>query len=67
MTVRVGNDFSDFLQVNGGCPQGSVLGVFLFNVCSNELEDEGEGNAILNDTTIRSLLLSCLTGLTECF
>lgn len=57
MTVRVGNSFSDRLLVNGGCPQGSVLGVYLFNVCSDELEDAGEGGAILNDSVETDLAL----------
>ena len=51
MTVRVGNDFSRRLLVHGGCPQGSVLGVFLFNVCSDDLEDGPGSRGILNDTT----------------
>ena len=28
MIVRINQDFSDPLPVNGGCPQGSLLGVF---------------------------------------
>ena len=52
MRVTVGNDFSGDLQVNGDCPQGSVLGVFLFNVCSNELENEGEAVGILDNTEV---------------
>ena len=50
MTVRVGNDFSRQLLVHGGCPQGSILGVFLFNVCSDELEDGRGVRGVLNDT-----------------
>ena len=40
MTVRVGSCWSDPLPVNGGCPQGSVLGVRLFNTTVEDLEDE---------------------------
>ena len=42
------NNFSDSLQVNGGCPQSSVLGVYLFNIFSDELEDEHQGRGILD-------------------
>ena len=40
MTVRVGECWSDPLPVNGGCPQGSVLGVFLFNITTDDLEEQ---------------------------
>ena len=40
MTVRVGQAWSTPLQVSGGCPQGSVLGVFLFNSTTDNLEDD---------------------------
>ena len=40
MSVRVGKSWSDPLDVNGGCPQGSILGVFLFNVTTDDLEDD---------------------------
>ena len=40
MSVRVGNSWSDFLPVFGGCPQGSILGVFLFNTTTDDLEDD---------------------------
>lgn len=39
MAVRVGDSWSEFLPVTGGCPQGSILGVFLFNVTTDDLED----------------------------
>ena len=40
MSVRVGNTWSEPLPVNGGCPQGSILGVRLFNTTTDDLEDE---------------------------
>ena len=39
MTVRVGESWSLPRVVNGGCPQGSILGVFLFNVTTEDLEE----------------------------
>lgn len=42
MTVRVGEKWSVPRSVNGGCPQGSILGVFLFNVTTEDLEEEFE-------------------------
>ena len=40
MTVRVGSHWSDPLPVSGGCPQGSILGVVLFNTTTDNLEDD---------------------------
>ena len=40
MTVRVNNTWSDPLPVYGGVPQGSILGVLLFNVSTDDLEDQ---------------------------
>ena len=40
MTVKVGQEWSEPLSVDGGCPQGSVLGVWLFNTTTDSLEDE---------------------------
>ena len=42
MTVRVGQSWSDPLNINGGCPQGSILGVFLFNITTEDLEEKYE-------------------------
>ena len=42
MTVRVGDKWSEPRRVSGGCPQGSILGVFLFNVTTEDLEEEFE-------------------------
>ena len=42
MTVRVGQSWSDPLPVDGGCPQGSILGVQLFNTTTDDLEDDFE-------------------------
>ena len=38
MSVRVNSSFSAPLPVHGGCPQGSLLGVFLFNVSTDKIE-----------------------------
>ena len=39
MSVRVGQQWSNKLPVFGGVPQGSILGVLLFNVTTDNLED----------------------------
>ena len=42
VTVRVKNTWSDPLPVFGGVPQGPILGVLLFNVSTDDLEDDGD-------------------------
>ena len=40
MSVKVGNYWYEALPVTGGCPQGSLLGIILFNVTTETLEDD---------------------------
>ena len=39
MSVRVGNAWSTPRPVHGGVPQGSILGVMLYNITTDNLED----------------------------
>ena len=49
MMVKVGSVLSKPRKVSGGCPQGSILGVFLFNSTIDDLE---EGCKELKDTRL---------------
>ena len=40
ISVKVGNNWSVSREVDGGVPQGSILGVLLFNMTTDNLEDE---------------------------
>ena len=40
MTVRVGNSWSQMRPVHAGAPQGSVLGSYLFNIGTDDLEED---------------------------
>ena len=42
MTVRVGSFFSSFRTVEGGVPQGSLLGVYLFNCTIDNFESKSQ-------------------------
>ena len=39
MSVRVGGEWSERRSSFGGVPQGSILGVLLFNITTDDLED----------------------------
>ena len=42
MTVKLGQSRSELLTVNAGAPQGSVLGTFVFNIATDDLEEDLE-------------------------
>ena len=39
MTVKLGGSYSKKRPVNAGAPQGSVLGTYVFNIATDDLED----------------------------
>ena len=51
LSVRVHSTWSDPLPVFGGVPQGSILGVLLFNVSTDDLEDEELDERGFHDST----------------
>ena len=42
MTVKVGMSYSKSRPVNAGAPQGSVLGTYVFNIATDDLEEQQE-------------------------
>ena len=48
MTVRINKTFSPPLKMSGGGPQGSILGVMIFNVSIDDIEESAPG--FLQDT-----------------
>ena len=49
MTVKIGDVRSDPRLVNAGAPQGSVLGTYVFNIATDNLEDDFEDDEDAED------------------
>ena len=54
ISVRVGESWSHPRSVHGGVPQGSILGVFLFNAATDDLEDQDSNRSESDDTGTES-------------
>ena len=49
MSVNIGQELSDPLPINAGAPQGSVLGSYLFNIGTDDLEKGVEWTSVEED------------------
>ena len=57
--VKIGDTFSDWTRINRGVPQGSVLGLLLFNIFINDLlyiSRSSKINTYADDTQFLSLI-----------
>ena len=52
MSVRIGSTWLKDRDVTGGCPQGSILRVYLFNVMVDDLEDAEEDRHVSDEPDI---------------
>ena len=46
--VKVGESWSEPRSVNGGVSQGYIMGIFLFNATTDDLEESGEAVDIVD-------------------
>ena len=65
MSVQVGSTWSALKPVTGGSPQGSILGVFLFNTMTDDLEDNFLQLELNTDNDWSSLFDRCEPSLPE--